>query len=156
MYETIQDDEDAGQISYIKLINVGQKIITRNCTGYLPSQVAFYLQNVHIEPRRIYLSLSAEAHHEGGLTENGNVYSLNLAKFIQGERDSVDGPTSEILILTGTSDIEAETVLHLRMLFTCYNTPLLNELRGGDFHGLSAEDFKVADLKEDEKHDFIS
>jgi hypothetical protein len=36
---------------------VGQKVITRNCHGYLPSQVAFYLQNVQIEPRKIYLSL---------------------------------------------------------------------------------------------------
>ena len=39
VYQTCQDDEDSSQISYIKLINVGQKIITRNCTGYLPSQV---------------------------------------------------------------------------------------------------------------------
>lgn len=51
VYETIEDDEDNGHISYIQLINVGQKIITRNCHGYLPSQVAFYLQNVHILPR---------------------------------------------------------------------------------------------------------
>lgn len=35
-------------------------MITRNCHGYLPSQVAFYLQNVHIQPRKIYLSLIAE------------------------------------------------------------------------------------------------
>ena len=39
VYQTIEDDEDSKQVSYIKLINVGQKIITRNCTGYLPSQV---------------------------------------------------------------------------------------------------------------------
>lgn len=44
VYETIEDDEDNSQISYVKLINVGQKVIARNCTGYLPSQVAFYLQ----------------------------------------------------------------------------------------------------------------
>ena len=59
-YETIEDDENYGNISYIKLINVGQKIITRNCAGYLPSQVAFHLQNVHIQPRRIYLTLISE------------------------------------------------------------------------------------------------
>jgi hypothetical protein len=59
--QTIEDDEDDNQISYIKLVNVGQKVITRNCHGYLPSQVAFYLQNVHIQPRKIYLSVNAEA-----------------------------------------------------------------------------------------------
>ena len=59
--QTIEDSEDGNQISYIKLINVGQKVITRNCHGYLPSQVAFYLQNVHIFPRKIYLSVNSEA-----------------------------------------------------------------------------------------------
>lgn len=39
VYETIVDSEDDGNISYIKLINVGQKVITRNCTEYLASQV---------------------------------------------------------------------------------------------------------------------
>lgn len=60
VYETITDSENGGNISYIQLINVGQKVITRNCSGYLPSQVAFHLQNVHIQPRRIYLTLTAE------------------------------------------------------------------------------------------------
>ena len=60
VYETIVDTEDQGHISYIKLENVGEKLITRNCSGYLPSQVAFYLQNVHIRPRKIYLTLVAE------------------------------------------------------------------------------------------------
>lgn len=62
VYQTIEDYEDNNRISYIKLINVGQKVITRNCKGYLPSQVAFYLQNVHIQPRSIYLSLNAESY----------------------------------------------------------------------------------------------
>ena len=44
VYETIEDNEDRGDIQYIKLYNVGQKVVTRNCKGYLPSQVAFYLQ----------------------------------------------------------------------------------------------------------------
>lgn len=60
VYETLQDDENQGAISYIKLINVGQKLITRNCAGFLASQIAFHLQNVHIQPRRIYLTLTGE------------------------------------------------------------------------------------------------
>lgn len=38
-YECIEDNEDEGQIKYLKLINVGQKTITRGCSGYLMSQV---------------------------------------------------------------------------------------------------------------------
>ncbi|CAN0491004.1 unnamed protein product, partial [Discosporangium mesarthrocarpum] len=44
VYESIEDNEDEHNIKYIKLYNVGQKVVTRNCKGYLPSQVAFYLQ----------------------------------------------------------------------------------------------------------------
>lgn len=52
VYETIEDNEDGGNIQYIKLYNVGQKVVTRNCKGYLPSQVAFYLQ-VKEKTRRV-------------------------------------------------------------------------------------------------------
>lgn len=48
VYETIEDNEDGGDIQYIKLYNVGQKVVTRNCKGYLPSQVAFYLQVISV------------------------------------------------------------------------------------------------------------
>lgn len=61
VYETIEDEEDGGDIAYIKLINVGQKVITHRCDGYIPSQIAFYLQNVHIQPHKIFLSLPAQS-----------------------------------------------------------------------------------------------
>jgi hypothetical protein len=51
----------AGQISYIKLYNVGQKVVTRRCSGYIPSHVAFHLMNVHISPRKIWLSRHSES-----------------------------------------------------------------------------------------------
>lgn len=170
VYETIEDDENGRQISYIKLINVGQKVISRNCTGYLPSQVGFYLQNVHIQPRKIYLSLVSETlgvlknryrnmseESAGDLTEIGRRYSLDIARFmgIQMQRESEDalnnlstsvsapaeaeGLGRQLLVLAGTEEVHAETILHMRMLYPCYTTPLLNELRGGDFHGLSPD-----------------
>jgi hypothetical protein len=158
--QTIEDDEDSNQISYIKLINVGQKVITRNCTGYLPSQVAFYLQNVHISPRRIYLSLNSESgdlvedngrmpsSETGRLTELGRVYARDVARYLQAQHQEstaldATGLGKDLLVLAGTAKIHAETLLHLRMLFACYNTPLLNELRGGDLHNLSKEEIKV-------------
>ncbi len=44
-----------------QVYNVGQKVVTRNTTGYIPSQIAFYLQNIHIEPRKIWLTRHAES-----------------------------------------------------------------------------------------------
>jgi len=48
VYETLGDDEDDGLVSYIKVFNVGKKIISLNCGGYLKSQISQYLQNIHI------------------------------------------------------------------------------------------------------------
>ena len=47
------------------------------------------------------------------------------------------------MVLAGTAKVHAETILHLRMLFPCYTTPLLNELRGGDLHGLSPQEIET-------------
>ena len=151
VYETIIDSEDSANISYIKLINVGQKVITRNCSGYLPSQISFYLQNIHINPRKIYLTLPAESDRRdadsgedtGSITANGRIFTLNLVKFIQAEQEAAEaGMGREILVLTGTSKEQAETVSHLRILYSVYCTQLLNELRGGDLHGLSKDEIK--------------
>ena len=145
VYETIQDHEDRGKLSYIKMINVGQKMITRNCTGYLPCQISFFLQNVHIHPRKIYRSPSMDAENaelfmqqqestgRSGrrLTMAGRKYSQDLARFLEGQRE-VHSECKEMLVLSGASRVHAETLFHLRMVFSCYSTPLLNEMRGGD------------------------
>ena len=159
--KTIEDDEDNNRISYIKLINVGQKVITRNCTGYLPSQVAFYLQNVHIQPRSIYLSLNSEnfdlvedsgrlgGAESGRLTESGRNYSRDIARYmLQQHKNNTDGydpkdSSRGLLVLAGGAKVHTETLLHLQVLFSCYNTALLNELRGGDLHMLSKEEIRV-------------
>jgi hypothetical protein len=39
VYEPLEDTEDGGRVSYIKMYNVGQKMATRYCNGYLPSEV---------------------------------------------------------------------------------------------------------------------
>jgi len=174
VYETVLDSEDDGihQLSYIKMINVGQKMITRNCSGYVPSQISFYLQNVHIHPRKIFLSLtsmnraggieeagvfSLQHGESANLTSAGKAYSISLAQYCEnamaalasagGAGKSSDGAAprdrhSDLLVLSGASRVHAETLFHLRMIFSCYSTPLLNEMRGGDLHGLSRAEIK--------------
>lgn len=157
------DDEDNQTISYIKLINVGQKLITRNCYGYLPSQVAFYLQNVHINPRKIYLSYLAESIEKtfgeenlggaesGQLTQNGSDFVQNVTNYLVQEQGTlVTG--KDILILTGTSNIHHNCVQPLKEKgFKVFHTHLLNELRGGDLHGLTKEEIKILYPEEFEK-----
>ena len=81
------------------------------------------------------------------LSEAGREYGVDLGRYLKvnyqmsGRSRPKSSPLnedlgSELMVLTGTSSVHTETVSHLRMLFKCYNTPLLNELRGGDLQGM--------------------
>ena len=54
VYETI--DEDEKDLTYAKLINVGHQVIINQIKDYLQSRVVYYLMNLHIRPRSIWLS----------------------------------------------------------------------------------------------------
>lgn len=53
-YETIDDDEK--HYPYVKLINVGSTVIINQIKDYLSSRLVYYIQNLHIKPRSIWLS----------------------------------------------------------------------------------------------------
>ena len=54
VYETI--DEDERYLTYVKLIDVGKQVIINQIKDYLQSRVVYYLMNLHIKPRSIWLS----------------------------------------------------------------------------------------------------
>ena len=54
VYETIGDDEK--DLTYVKLIDVGSQVIINQIKDYLQSRVVYYLMNLHIRPRSIWLS----------------------------------------------------------------------------------------------------
>ncbi|KAJ2692824.1 hypothetical protein H4R19_006089, partial [Coemansia spiralis] len=79
-YETIEGDD----LSYIKLFNVGEHLVVSNIRGYLQSRVVFYMMNLHIAERTIYLARSGESSNEGSykadapLSAAGNIYAQRL------------------------------------------------------------------------------
>jgi 6-phosphofructo-2-kinase / fructose-2,6-biphosphatase 2 len=52
VYETITEPD----LSYLRIKNVGQEATLSRINGYLQSRIAFYLMNLHVTPRSIYLS----------------------------------------------------------------------------------------------------
>lgn len=54
VYETIDDEEKS--YTYVKLINVGSTVIINQIKDYLSSRLVYYIQNLHIKPRSIWLS----------------------------------------------------------------------------------------------------
>lgn len=54
VYQTI--DEEENDLTYLKIMNVGKQVIINRIQDYLQSRVVYYLMNLHIKPRSIWLS----------------------------------------------------------------------------------------------------
>jgi 6-phosphofructo-2-kinase/fructose-2,6-biphosphatase 2 len=53
-YETIDPATDRN-MTYCKMINVGQQVVTNKIDGYLQSRIVFYLMNLQVPPGSILL-----------------------------------------------------------------------------------------------------
>jgi len=90
VYEPLDADGTERGLSYCKIINLGRTAIMNNIGGYLESQIAFYLRNLHVTPRNIFFSRHGESQYNvqgkiGGdsdLSERGWAYARALPKLI--------------------------------------------------------------------------
>jgi 6-phosphofructo-2-kinase len=90
-YETIEDDEN---LQYIKMIDVGKKVVAYNIQGFLASQAIYYLLNFNLNERQIWITRHGESVDNvsgriGGdaeLTQRGEKFALTLSRFIQQEK----------------------------------------------------------------------
>lgn len=90
-YEPVDDDEN---LQYIKMIDVGKKVISYNIQGFLASQTVYYLLNFNLAERQIWITRNGESEFNvqgkiGGdsdLTPRGRRYARALSKFIDQQR----------------------------------------------------------------------
>lgn len=170
-YETIDDSEMNGTISFMKILNCGEKMVQTRCEGYLVSKVASYMLNLHIAPRVIYLTCHGmsednAAEKLGGdskLTKEGKTYARRLRDFMRGElglRDAaslIDGTTDD----TSRSELGGWLLVTSQLKRVCQtsrplvddahfvvrsgmrrvHTALLNEMSTGIYDGYTAKDF---------------
>ncbi|KAF9437889.1 hypothetical protein BGZ76_010671 [Entomortierella beljakovae] len=93
-YQTISEPE----LSFVKLINVGERIIVNNVHGFLQSKIVYYLTNLHISPRKIYfarsgISLNEQSYRaDAPLAPAGHRYAENLKNFVVTLRENQNLP----------------------------------------------------------------
>ncbi|KAL6436459.1 hypothetical protein ACFW04_004744 [Cataglyphis niger] len=88
-YEPL-DEERESDLSFMKIYNTGEKVLVHKHEGHIQSRIVYYLMNIHIVPRTIYLTRHGESlmNLEGriggdsDLTERGYEYSKALAEYI--------------------------------------------------------------------------
>jgi 6-phosphofructo-2-kinase len=87
--------EEENNMQYIKMIDVGRKIIHFRLQGFLASGIASYLSTFNLSPRQIWITRHGESEDNvagkiGGdscLTENGQHYGTALYNFISTKRN---------------------------------------------------------------------
>ncbi|KAJ9069155.1 Fructose-2,6-bisphosphatase [Entomophthora muscae] len=136
-YETITDNE----LTYIKLINVGSKYIVNKIRGYLESRVVYYLMNLHIIPRNIFISRHGESVYNtqgkiGGdseLSPQGQLYAEALPKLI-----STHLKTQKLRVWTST--LRRTIATGAKLPYPKLQWKSLDELDAGVCDGLTYEE----------------
>ncbi|XP_075580898.1 6-phosphofructo-2-kinase/fructose-2,6-bisphosphatase isoform X1 [Pelecanus crispus] len=91
-YEPLDEQLDSG-LSYIQIFEVGLRYLANRVQGHTQSRIVYYLMNIHVTPRAIYLSRHGESQlnlrgrigGDAGLSPRGLQYAQALAQFIRSQ-----------------------------------------------------------------------
>ncbi|TGO38514.1 hypothetical protein BGAL_0069g00110 [Botrytis galanthina] len=144
VYETIDDEES--DLTYLKIMNVGKQVIINRIQDYLQSRVVYYLMNLHIKPRSIWLSRHGESMYNlegkiGGdaeLSPRGEMYAKKLPSLVL---ESV-GDNRPLTVWTSTLRRTIATARHLPNEYNQLQWKALDELNSGVCDGLTYQDIK--------------
>ena len=63
VYKSLDEDGDENHLTYLKIMNVGKQVIISRIQDYLESRIVYYLMNLHIRPRSVWLSRVSKPLH---------------------------------------------------------------------------------------------
>ena len=141
VYQTI--DESERHYTYIKITDIGQQVIINNIKDYLESRLVYYLINLHIKPRSIWLSRHGESMYNlegkiGGdadISERGEKYAKLLPELAK----KAGVPIKDIVVWTSTLKRTSQTARFLLEEFGCKTQAwkALDELESGVCDGMT-------------------
>lgn len=144
-YEAVYETISEPHLSYLRIINVGDRVTVCRIHGYLQSRIAFYLMNLHLKPRSIFFSRHGESQFNvegkiGGdspLSERGMKYAKALPDLIT---DNIgDAP---LTVWTSTLQRTIQTAQDLP--YTKLTWKSLDELDAGVCDGMTYEEIEQA------------
>uniref|UniRef100_A0A0N5B7X5 6PF2K domain-containing protein n=1 Tax=Strongyloides papillosus TaxID=174720 RepID=A0A0N5B7X5_STREA len=154
-YEPIDDDID-DDLSYIKVINAGRSFYVHNVVGHIQSRVVYFLMNIHLLPRSIYLTRHGESDYNrigrlGGdspLSPNGRLYAEKLKDYFDKEN------VPNLRIWTSQKIRAVQTANHLKDIGAHVEYwKCLDEIDAGICEGLTYEDFETRYPKQFQERD---
>ncbi|XP_072238360.1 6-phosphofructo-2-kinase/fructose-2,6-bisphosphatase 4b isoform X2 [Leuresthes tenuis] len=81
-------------VSYIKIMDVGRRYMVNRVVDHIQSRIVYYLMNIHITPRSIYLcrhgesdlNLKGRIGGDSGLSARGKEFAQSLRNFIEEQK----------------------------------------------------------------------
>ncbi|OTA54951.1 6-phosphofructo-2-kinase [Hypoxylon sp. EC38] len=146
VYKTIDADGDESQYTYLKIMDVGSQVIINRIQDYLQSRVVYYLMNLHIRPRSVWLSRHGESLYNlygriGGdadLSPRGHLYAKKLPELV---RQSV-GDDRPLTVWTSTLKRTIQTARFLPENYNQLQWKALDELDAGVCDGMTYQEIK--------------
>ncbi|XP_076153032.1 6-phosphofructo-2-kinase/fructose-2,6-bisphosphatase 3 isoform X4 [Alosa pseudoharengus] len=90
-YEPLDPDNYDRNMSFIKVIDVGRRFLANRIQDHIQSKIVYYLMNIHVQPRTIYLCRHGESQDnlqgklggDEGLSSRGRKFASALAGFVE-------------------------------------------------------------------------
>ncbi|KAI9770707.1 MAG: Fructose-2,6-bisphosphatase [Geoglossum simile] len=141
VYQTIDEEEDI--LTYIQLIDVGKHCIINQIRDYLESRVVYYLMNLHIKPRSIWLSRHGESEFNllgriGGdadISSRGEAYARTLPELVKKSAGDL-----KLTLWTSTLKRTIQTARYLN--YEKLEWKALDEIDSGICDGLTYEEIE--------------
>ncbi|KAK7920883.1 6-phosphofructo-2-kinase [Apiospora marii] len=146
VYKSLDEDGDENDYTYLKIMDVGSQVIINRIRDYLQSRVVYYLMNLHIRPRSVWLSRHGESLYNldgriGGdadLSTRGHQYAQKLPELV---RDSV-GEDRPLTVWTSTLKRTISTARFLPENYNQLQWKALDELDAGVCDGMTYQEIK--------------
>ena len=146
-YQTVGDEEG----SYAKLIDLGNQLIVNRIKEHQQSRIVFFVMNLHIRRRSIFLCRHGETTHNlngriggnAGLSERGEQFSRELPVILKTamQESGAEGdwsPDGSVRVWTSTLKRTIQTAFHLK--YSPQQWKALDELDAGVCDGLTYEE----------------
>lgn len=136
-YERAYEDLDEPEGSFVKIIDVGRKMVLHRIEGYLLARVVHFLLNLHVQQRSVWFTRHGESEFNvlgriGGdspLSEAGRAYARTLAGVV---RERIG---SDLVVWTSTLRRTVETAEILGLPYRAWRA--LDEIDAGVCDGMT-------------------
>lgn len=159
-YESIGWYEEENHVPYLKLIDVGRKMVAFNTNGFLTTQTMEYLVNFHLTERQIWLTRNGESEDDRAcrigrhspLTTAGQRYAQSLTNFIEHQRSMWERKRTmmpphrlpKLKVWTSMMTQAVQTAQPWQSAgYTVRKSPLLNDLDAGKMAGMTFEEIQT-------------